>query len=559
MTGRVAGDSSLPVVIVGAGPVGVSAAIMLAQRGIRTLVVERHAEPYPLPRAVHLDDEIYRVLQDIDVAAGFAEITQPILGLRLVDSRLRTIAEFSRSAPTGPHGYPPANMFDQPDLERLLRVRLAGLASAELHAGVECVDFAVADSVAGHLDVRLRNVSTGTEHSVRAQALLGCDGANSRVRDLIGAKYEDLRFEERWLVVDARCRTPLGTWQGTFQLCDPRRAGTYMQIGPDRYRWEYRLGDDETADSVLESGEFARLLRPWLGDVPFEQVEILRRAEYTFRARIADHWRQGRVFLLGDAAHLTPPFIGQGLCAGLRDAANLTWKLAAVLQGQVDEALLDSYEAERMPHARALILKARAVGWAMTGGQDGAAHVRRAALAALCRIPGATDRVLDSQPPRFADGPAVQRVGRRDTVAGGHIPQPSVSVAGRPLRLDQVLGDGYAAIVVGQPDPRLVTRCMDSGVTLVRVVPAGSAPEQPGDHPWYRIAVDEGPLLEWFRQARTSAVLVRPDRIVQTREPVGPTDHGPGAGLAEYLQQWADALSWRAPSDLGAMPQRAAV
>jgi 3-(3-hydroxy-phenyl)propionate hydroxylase len=395
-----------------------------------------------------------------------------------------------------------------------------------------------------HLAVRLRDVANGEEQTVHARAVLGCDGANSLVRDLIGASYEDLGFEERWLVVDVRCETPLDTWQGVHQLCDPRRAGTYMQVGPSRYRWEFRLRDEETVDDVVDSGTFEELLRPWLGAVAVDQIEVLRRAEYTFRARIADHWRQGRVFLLGDAAHLTPPFIGQGLCAGLRDAANLTWKLAAVLHGQADESLFDSYEPERVPHARALVLKARTVGWAMTGGQDGAAHLRRAALAVACRIPGATDKVLDAAPPRFTDGPAVQRVGRRDPITGGQVPQPTVGVAGEPQRLDEVLGRGYAVLVVGHPDARLVSACRDTGITLTRVVAAGT---ESVEHPWYTVVADEGTLLAWFRKARTAAVLVRPDHVVQTREPLSRTVHGPGALLADRMREWAAEMSWSAP------------
>jgi 3-(3-hydroxy-phenyl)propionate hydroxylase len=180
----------------------------------------------------------------------------------------------------------------------------------------------------------------------------------------------------------------------------------------------------------------------------------------------------------------------------------------------------------------------------MTGGQDGVAHLRRAALAVACRIPGATDKVLDANPPRFTDGLAVTRVGRRDAVTGGQIPQPYVRSAGQRRRLDEVLGAGHAVIVVGQPDPRLAATCSDLGLTLVRVVPAS---EPLGDQPGYRIAVDDGPLLAWFRRAKTSSVLVRPDHVVQLREPLRRTEHGPGGLLAERIRQWADRVSWRAP------------
>lgn len=523
------------VLVVGGGPVGVAAAIMLGQRGIRTLVVERHADIYPLPRAVHLDDEIYRVLADMGVAEAFAQVTTPTLGLRLVDAQLRTMAEFARSEPVGTYGFPPANMFDQPELERILRDALAALAPVvELASSTELVGL---EQQGGGATVmaRLRDRTSGEERVLEVAAVLGCDGANSAVRGMIGAAYEDLGFEERWLVVDVRSGVPLDTWQGVHQVCDPRRAGTYMPLGPGRYRFEFRLHDDETVDSVVGSGTFEQLLRPWLGAVPFESIEVMRRAEYTFRARLADRWRSGRVFLLGDAAHLTPPFIGQGLCAGLRDAANLTWKLADVLCGRVDERLLDSYEPERRPHAKALIAKARTVGWAMTGGQDGAARVRRIALAIACRIPGTTDKVLDADPPRLADGLGVHRAGRRDRVAGALLPQPEVAVAGRRVRLDAAIPAGHVVLTAAAAAPELASAARDAGIPVVRVVSAEQARAEERD-----AVVDvDGVLLEWLRRGRATAVLVRPDHVVQAR------GRGVGAAdLADYLRGWTVELGW---------------
>ncbi|MFI5100217.1 MAG: bifunctional 3-(3-hydroxy-phenyl)propionate/3-hydroxycinnamic acid hydroxylase, partial [Actinomycetes bacterium] len=523
-------EAAVPVVVAGGGPVGVAAALMLARRGVPTLVVEKREEIYPLPRAVHLDDEVHRILQDVGVSEAFSRVTMPILGLRLLDAEHRTMAEFGRSTAVGEHGYPQANMFDQPVLEQILRDALAAHPLASLASGTELVDFRSEPGPQdGTVVVRLRDVGSGAEREVRTSALLGCDGANSRVRDIAGATLEDLGFEERWLVVDVRSQTPLGVWQGVHQLCDPRRAATFMPVVPGRYRWEFRLHDNEVATDLVESGQLADLIRPWLGDVPFERLELVRHAEYTFKARVADRWRAGRVFLLGDAAHLTPPFIGQGLCAGLRDAANLTWKLAAVVRGGADEALLDSYEAERGPHARALVQKAVRVGWAMTGGQDGAAHVRRAMLGVACRIPGATTNVLDARPPRFRAGIAVEHASWRDRTVGRPAPQPVVTVDGHRRRLDEVTGDGHAVLVVGPPDPRLVSACRDLGASLVRVVAAPSA----GEHPWYTLAVDkEGHLLGWMRRARAVAVLLRPDHVVQDSEPLMATRHGAGGQLA---------------------------
>lgn len=540
-------NEHVPVVVVGAGPVGVTAALMLAQRGTQTLVLEKRPGMYPLPRAVHLDDEVYRILADIGVAEQFSHITMPTQGLRLVDAKHHSMAEFKRSDPLGAFGYPPANMFDQPDLEQILRDKLATEELATLRSGQDVVSIAHLPS--GQVEVHTRT-EDGDEAAIVADAVLGCDGANSTIRAAIGADLEDLGFEERWLVIDARCPTVLPLWQGVHQLCDPQRAGTYMQVGPERYRWEFELKDDETVEGVIASGRLEQLLEPWLGGaVAYSDLELMRHAEYTFKARLADRWQEGSVFLLGDAAHLTPPFIGQGLCAGLRDAANLTWKLHDVLAGTADRALLESYEIERRPHARSLVKKAVSVGWAMTGGQDGAAHVRRLALAIAVRIPGVTERVIDGQPPAFPNGPAISRVGRRDRVTGTLLPQPWVGTENGRCRLDEALGTGYSVLVVGEPDHRLLSAAQDFGLPVIRLLPAG---HEAAHHPWYTVAVDdEGTLLDWFRASSTAAVLVRPDHVVQSREPLGRRAHGTGAQLAEYLRAWASRMHWT-PEPVGA-------
>lgn len=467
-------DGSVPVLIVGAGPTGLATAALLAQHGVSSTVIERWQQPYPLPRAVHLDDEVMRILQQVGVTDAFLPLTRRALGMRLVDANLRTLAQFDRSRPVGAHGYPQANMFDQPDLEQLLRVHVATLPQVDLRTGVELV------GLCGNT-ATIRDTTTGELTTLGYRFVLGCDGANSTVRTLLGGTLRDLGFRERWLVVDGRQATPLGTWDGVHQVCDPARAATYMQIGPDRYRWEFRLHDGEGVDDL----DVGQLIRPWAVD---ESMAIIKRVEYTFHARLAASWRVGNAFLLGDAAHQTPPFIGQGMGAGLRDAANLAWKLAAVLDG-ADEALLDTYESERAPHAAALIKKAITVGWALTGGQDAAAQVRRVSLAALCRTPWLTRTLLDRGTPPLSAGPLVARGRDPRGLAGRLVPQPWVS--GRPF--DEALGTGFA---------------------LVTADGAVSELDEPARRVGARRVAAPPELLPWLRRGRATAVLIRPDRVV---------------------------------------------
>ncbi|RYJ02647.1 MAG: bifunctional 3-(3-hydroxy-phenyl)propionate/3-hydroxycinnamic acid hydroxylase, partial [Actinomycetales bacterium] len=400
--------SGRPVVVVGAGPVGTSAAILLAQHGVPVVLLDRWADVFPQPRAVHLDDEVHRVLARMGVAEEFAAVSRPGRGLRLVDRDLRVLGSFEREGISEASGYPRANMYDQPDLERVLRGRMAALPLITFRGGVEVTGVEADGPVAAR--VRLREVASGAEETLDASFVLGCDGANSTVRQSIGSSMEDLGFEQRWLVLDVDTSADLRQWEGVQQVCDSRRAATYMRIGETRYRWELRLLDHETADDYATIESLLPLLAPWTRNVPVEELKLVRITSYTFRAAIADRWRSGSVFLLGDAAHLTPPFIGQGLGAGVRDAANLCWKVAGVLAGQLDAEVLDSYEPERSGHARSMILLARRLGVVMTRGGRLGDGLRRLAVPGLALGDGRADHGI---------GPLLHLLAHRSQRLGG--------------------------------------------------------------------------------------------------------------------------------------------
>jgi len=482
--------STVPVVIVGAGPTGLTAATLLGQYGVECLVLDRWASVYPQPRAVHLDDEIYRLLARMGVAEQFAAITRPCHGLRLLDRDLRVLAEFRRGTATGRHGYPEANMFDQPVLEGVLRANLARYPSVTVRGSSEVTD--VIQDGASRVRVEVTDRLTGRDDSILADYVLGCDGANSLIRATIGACLQDLHLEQRWLVVDVDTDADLGQWEGVHQLCDPYRAGTYMRVGATRYRWEFRLRSGESADDFDDPARLHPLISPWTGDVPVDRLRVVRLAEYTFRARLADRWRDRRVFLLGDAAHLTPPFIGQGLGAGMRDAANLAWKLVGVLDGTLPERVLDTYQAERKPHARALIRLARLVGMAMTEGGEPGNLLRRLVAPRLYLLPGVSKLVLSSETPPLRHGELVIRPRLRRSPAGRLCPN-AVLDDGR--RFDDVAGGRFAVVTTTDAAPHQRTEVARRGGVLVQARPGTS-------------------LHSWLRRGRATAAIVRPDSTV---------------------------------------------
>jgi 3-(3-hydroxy-phenyl)propionate hydroxylase len=522
-----------PVIVVGAGPVGTTAALLLADAGIGVIMLERHAGPHPLPRAVHLDDEVVRTLSRTGVGEEFLARSRPCSGLRLLDARHRVMAELGR-APSGVHGVPQANMFHQPDLEEMLLGRAARHPLITLHWTADVVrlgDPAGAIS-SSPVTVTARTGASGQERQFAGSFVLGCDGAGSTVRDLAGITMEDLGFTERWLVIDIRVASGLATWDGVEQVCDPVRAATFMRVTGDRYRWEFQLHDGEDESALLSSAALGRLLAPWTGRANLDGLDIIRSAGYVFRARLASSFRARRVFLLGDAAHLTPPFIGQGLAAGLRDADNLTWKIAHVLTGRSGEDLLDSYEAERRPHARAMVKKAVMIGWAMTGGQDRAAAVRRVAIAAAVRVAPVRDALAATATPRLKSGALRPGSGRVPVRPGSRvrpgslIPNPLIRLPGAaPVRLDAILAGRTTLLTARQPEGALTHLCDRYGIQLLRVR-AGTAPDeharpcspaagQSGRWTEVRLAGSEptGPMRALVADPAL-AILVRPDRVI---------------------------------------------
>jgi flavoprotein hydroxylase len=332
------------VVIVGYGPVGNTLAILLAQLGRSVIVLERWPQPYALPRAVHFDHEVGRIFQSSGIGTELRSISEPADIYEWRNAAGTTLLRFGQAG-DGPSGWPASSMFNQPSLEALLDRRAAELPGITVRRGVELT---VIDQRDDHVVV---GAADGT--TVTARYVVGCDGANSTVRTLAGTPVVDLGFFYDWLIVDVVLDGPRVFDPVNVQICDPARPTTAVSGGPGRRRWEFMRLPHESLDELNDEKRAWELLAPW--DVHPANARLERHAVYTFHARYAEQWRAGRVLLAGDAAHLMPPFAGQGMCAGVRDAANLAWKLDLVLAGHASDALLDCYQAERLPSARTAI------------------------------------------------------------------------------------------------------------------------------------------------------------------------------------------------------------
>lgn len=344
------------VVIAGCGPVGAALGNLLAARGLTVCIAEKHREIYDKPRAITFDWEGMRVLQFCGVAEEFAKGIRPHPGtdFRGVDGQV--IKLFDPLPPPWDLGWPPTFTFVQPEMERLLREALERRETVTLMLGRSVEAFR---DTGDRVEVDILDPESGRTGTVTGDFLVGCDGANSGVREALGLPLDDLGFDENWLVVDTLQQRETAIPAKGTQFCRPWRPATFIP-GPGKLRrWELKVMPGETAADFDDPAR----VRDVLADlVDVDAVEIWRSATYRFAARVGREWRKGRVLLAGDAVHQTPPFLGQGLCSGIRDAANLAWKLVHIRRCGFNAALLDSYRDERRPHVVAVVEAAKEFG-----------------------------------------------------------------------------------------------------------------------------------------------------------------------------------------------------
>jgi len=510
-------DNAVPVTIVGAGPVGLTLANLLGAYGVPTLLLERNLHTVKEPRAVSIDDESLRTLQAAGLAEPLRRLCAMDYGSVYLGPDRRPFASVSPS--TAEYGYPRRNAFHQPELEALLCEGLARFPHVELRLGHEVVGLA---QEAGGARLEVRHPD-GSVYRQYRRYVAACDGGRSPMRHALGIGMTGHTYEKKWLIIDL-----MGTrdnFRQTRVYCDPRRPGINLP-GPNRSRrFEFMLLDGETDEQVTDPAFISQLLRD---HGPDDGIEIVRKQVYTFHARMAAQWRRDAVFLLGDAAHLTPPFAGQGLNSGLRDAANLSWKLAAVLDGRAPPALLDSYGQERPEHAWQLIEMAIKLGRVMMPDTLRKARWIQAGFRALRIAPPVNDYITQMRykpKPRFSKGFFVpDGAPPRRTQVGRMLAQPWVETQDRQLRrLDEVLGDGFALIAFCQDPGRafegLPALAFEEKTKLARICVTPRFYNVFGDAGVAAVRDCHGEFERHTPGAADHWLLLRPDRYVMARIP----------------------------------------
>lgn len=491
-------DATRPydVAVAGFGPTGATLAGLLGRRGLRVLVVEREPEVYRLPRAVHFDHEVMRTFQSLGIADALLPHTRVIPRCEFWNARREVLLEASLDEGETDQGWNSDYMFHQPTLERLLRDAAEACPGVDVRIG-SLVDYTEKDDA---VELAIDGADAGT---ARARYLVGCDGAASAVRRRAGLALEDLGFDEPWVVVDVLGAR--GLPDICVQLCDPSRPTTLVPGARGFYRFEFMLRPGETDEEMMRPDSQRKLLAEWLDP---DSVEIVRGAVYRFHAIVAAEWWRGRVGIAGDAAHQTPPFLGQGMCAGIRDASNLAWKLALALEGRGGPELLASYGRERAPHVREFIERAVVTGNIICTQDEGLARDRDARMLAQRRERGVVP--LSKEMP--SAGPGVFASGEHPLMRQ-FAPQPRVRRAHAEGLLDDLTGSGFALLLRderGWPDAARRARLADlGGRAILWSDLEGAAPEG-----GWRVVDGAGAAAAFFDGHGVHAFLVRPDHVV---------------------------------------------
>lgn len=492
------------VLIAGYGPTGAVAANLFGASGLKVLVVEPSRQIFDIPRAVHFDGEVMRIFQQLGLCDKLLEVAQEGNSLGFTNGRNWQLLHQDLSDIPRHNSWANNFFFNQPLLESHLRESVQQHPNVEVRLGWSVQGFVQTESA---VSVDLSE-DDGRKTNVSCSYLLGCDGASSIVRQCLGIGHEDLQCDEPWLVIDLKLPESIAVNRKAYQICDPNRPATLVPCEGQHIRWEFMVNaDDDLAD--LESEESVRaLMAPHLHrlsvELKPEHGELLRAKVYSFHALLADSFQQGRVFLLGDAAHQMPPFLGQGMCAGIRDAYNLHWKISGVLNGSYAADILASYTSERRPHVAEIIKTAVSHGGIIQNRSHVLSFFRDCFLLVGRIVPPLVrflrfdlawclgDGILDRYENRSADNPV-----------GQTLPQATLVVQDKHQLSDEALGPGFSIVGIGNnPADYFDAKNLDLGMQLLHIAEDGDA-------------IDiNGSFRSWAQQNDVDLAVIRPDRQV---------------------------------------------
>jgi 3-(3-hydroxy-phenyl)propionate hydroxylase len=500
------------IAIIGFGPVGATAAALLGGQGLKVVVIERMAEVYDKPRAITADHEVMRVMQMAGIGEELGAHIRPHPGTQYLGVDGKPIKQTDVLPPPYPLGWPTGIHFIQPEFEAMLRGAVARHGNVEVLLSHELTGFAEGnDGIA----LEVNDLAGGHKRAINTRYLLACDGANSFVRKQLGIGYEDLAFDEWWVVVDAWQRRPTPLPDLNTQYCWPSRPASAI-VGPRNLRrWELKILPHERPEEFHDQGHVLEVLSDF---VDTGAIELWRSAVYRFHALVATQWRRNRIFLLGDCAHQMPPFLGQGMCAGIRDAANLIWKLLLVEKAGVSPSLLDTYQAERKMHVQNVVAQAKELGL-IIGELDLEAAKERDARLRAERARGIGETVRHRLIPRLTQG-LIDRDerGRPTTAAGTVFPQPRVETTrGKTTLLDDILPSEFL-VVSATIDPQTALgeselACLRR-IGAVRLVLRSQGDPAPTENDIVAMTTKDGLFADWLAETGAVAAVVRPDRYV---------------------------------------------
>ncbi|CAM2794388.1 FAD-binding monooxygenase [Mycobacterium intermedium] len=509
-------NTDYDVAVIGYGPTGATAANLLGQLGLKVVVIERDPDIYGRARAISTDEEVMRIWQSVGLAERLQQDMLPDRPIAFVDAEGAPFIHLKIAAHGA--GHPPQQFLYQPAVDRALREGVQRFPNVEVLLEHECLR---AINREDGVELMLADLSIDTFKRLRASYVIAADGGSSPTRGQLGIGYSGRTYAERWVVIDTKV---IREWDAHDRLrfhCNPTRPTVDCPTPLGHHRWEYPAHTAADDQQLVSPTEVWKVLNAQ--GITEDNVEILRAVIYHHHVRVADRWRAGRIFLAGDAAHAMPPWLGQGMSAGVRDAANLCWKFAAVLRGQAPESLLASYEAERKPHVAEVTRRAVCVGRLITERNEAAAALRNRVGRGLMRLPAATrwlQKFMWVPEARYRDGFLV--TGHR--AAGWQIPQPWVAdPAGTRVRLDDVLAQRWTLLYTGAP-PTGAQAWTELGVPAIRVV-GPQEPTAPAD-----IRDFSGSLSRWLRRKKAAAVVMRPDGFIYAAAESGQPLPPPPAG-----------------------------